>query len=184
MAYRADIEIGVKGTRQLEQLRSLITQTTQAYESLNRIAKTRGGLIQNVANYTTQLERTRRAIDNVTMGLQAEAKAIREYVTAMGQANTARARQNYLIEQEIANRRKVQATVNAGFGQQGPAVPPSMRNAGFGQLGPALPPKTAAGKGGSGIGKGISGAVSNAAIGGAFPLLFGQSGAAAAGGAV
>jgi tape measure domain-containing protein len=184
VAYRADIEIGVKGTRQLEQLRSLITQTTQAYESLNRIAKTRGGLIQNVANYTTQLERTRRAIDNVTMGSQAEAKAIREYVTAMGQANTARARQNYLIEQEIANRRKVQATINAGFGQQGPAVPPSMRNAGFGQLGPALPPKTAAGKGGSGIGKGISGAVSNAAIGGAFPLLFGQSGAAAAGGAL
>ena len=38
--------------------------------------------------------------------------------------------------------------------------------------------------GSSGMGKGISGAVSNAAIGGAFPLLFGQSGAAAAGGAL
>jgi tape measure domain-containing protein len=35
-----------------------------------------------------------------------------------------------------------------------------------------------------GIGKGIGGALSNAAIGGAFPLLFGQSGAAAAGGAL
>ena len=184
MAYRADIEIGVKGTRQLEQLRSLITQTTQAYESLNRIAKTRGGLVQNLANYTTQVDRARRAIDNATMGSQAETKAIREYVTAMGQANTARARQNYLIEQEIANRRKVQATVNAGFGQQGPAVPPSMRNAGFGQFGPALPPKASAAKPGAGIGKGIMGAASNAAIGGAFPLLFGQSGAAAAGGAL
>ena len=184
MAYRADIEIGVRGTRQLEQLRSLITQTTQAYESLNRIAGTRGGLIQNLANYTTQVDRARRAIDNVTMGSQAETKAIREYVTAMGQANTARARQNYLIEQEIANRRRVQATMNAGFGQQGPAVPPSMRNAGFGQFGPALPPRAGAARPGAGIGKGIMGAASNAAIGGAFPLLFGQSGAAAAGGAL
>jgi tape measure domain-containing protein len=39
------------------------------------------------------------------------------------------------------------------------------------------------GKGG-GFGKNIGGVVSNAAIGGAFPLLFGQSGAAAAGGAI
>jgi tape measure domain-containing protein len=184
VAYRADIEIGVKGTRQLEQLRSLITQTTQAYESLNRIAKTRGGLVQNLANYTTQVDRARKAIDNATMGSKAETKAIREYVTAMGQANTARARQNYLIEQEIANRRRVQATMNAGFGQQGPAVPPSMRNAGFGQFGPALPPRAGAARPGAGIGKGIMGAASNAAIGGAFPLLFGQSGAAAAGGAL
>lgn len=184
MAYRADIEIGVRGTRQLEQLRSLITQTTEAYESLNRIARTRGGLVQNLANYTTQVDRARRAIDNVTMGSQAETKAIREYVTAMGQANTARARQNYLIQLEIAGRRRIQATVNAGVGQQGAAVPPSMRNAGVGKQGPALPPKTAARAAGGGIGKGIMGAASNAAIGGAFPLLFGQSGAAAAGGAL
>jgi tape measure domain-containing protein len=37
---------------------------------------------------------------------------------------------------------------------------------------------------GGGLGKGAAGALSNAAIGGAFPLLFGQSGAAAAGGAL
>ena len=167
-AYRADIEIGVKGTRQLEQLRSLITQTTQAFDSLNRIASTRGGLVQNVSNYVNQLNRASLALDNVTMGSLAEAKAIREYVTVMGQANTARARQNYLIQQEIANRRQVQATVDAGFGQQGPALPPSMRT----------------GTRQAGGGKGINRAISSAAIGGAFPLLFGQSGAAATGGAI
>jgi tape measure domain-containing protein len=37
---------------------------------------------------------------------------------------------------------------------------------------------------GGGLGKGAAGALSNAAVGGAFPLLFGQSGAAAAGGAI
>ena len=188
MAYRAEIEIGVKGTRELERLRSLITQSTQAFESLNRIAAKRGGLNQTLANYETQLTRAKRAIDNVTAGTQAETKAIREYVTALGVANAARARQNYLIEQEIANRRKVQATLNAGFGQQGAALPPSMRNAGFGQQGPAFAP-AAARRGGGGaaatLGGGrIGGVVSNTVIGGAFPLLFGQGGAAATGGAL
>ena len=37
---------------------------------------------------------------------------------------------------------------------------------------------------GGGFGKAASGALSNAAVGGAFPLLFGQSGTAAAGGAI
>ena len=143
MAYRAEIEIGVRGTRELERLRSLITQSTQAFESLNRIAAKRGGLNQTLDNYETQLVRAKRAIDNVTAGTQAEVKAIREYVTAMGLANAARDRQNYLIAQEVANRRRVQATINAGFGQQGAALPPSMRNAGFGQQGPALAPAAA-----------------------------------------
>ena len=188
MAYRAEIEIGVKGTRELERLRSLITQSTQAFESLNSIAAKRGGLNQTLANYETQLTRAKRAIDNVTAGTQAEVKAIREYVTAMGLANAARDRQNYLIAQEVANRRKVQATINAGFGQQGAALPPSMRNAGFGQQGPALPSAAARRAGGGAaatLGGGrVGGIVSNAVIGGAFPLLFGQGGAAATGGAL
>ena len=188
MAYRAEIEIGVKGTRELERLRSLITQSTQAFESLNRIAAKRGGLNQTLANYETQLTRAKRAIDNVTAGTQAEVKAIREYVTAMGLANAARDRQNYLIAQEVANRRKVQATINAGFGQQGAALPPSMRNAGFGQQGPSLPPAAARRAGGGAAATlssgNIGGIVSNAVIGGAFPLLFGQGGAAATGGAL
>lgn len=188
MAYRAEIEIGVRGTRELERLRSLITQSTQAFESLNRIAAKRGGLNQTLANYETQLTRAKRAIDNVTAGTQAEVKAIREYVTAMGLANAARDRQNYLIAQEVANRRKVQATINAGFGQQGAALPPSMRNAGFGQQGPSLPPAAARRAGGGAaatLGGGrIGGVISNTVIGGAFPLLFGQGGAAATGGAL
>jgi len=184
VAYRAEIEIGVKGQRELERLRSLITQTTTAFESLNKIAAARGGLNQTLVNYETQLTRAKRAIDNVTAGTQAEVKAIREYVTAMGLANAARDRQNYLIAQEVANRRRVQATINAGFGQQGPALPPSMRNAGFGQQGPGLPPRVSTRRAGGVGGGNVGGIVSNAIIGGAFPLLFGQGGGAATGGAI
>jgi tape measure domain-containing protein len=184
VAYRADIEIGVKGQEAIGRLQKQLDGTLYKINKLNSTSVFRtGNVTQNIDRYTKQVDLAARAIDRAAMGTIQETRAITNYVTAMGQANAARARQNYLIEQEIANRRKVQATVNAGFGQQGAALPPSMRNAGFGQQGPALPPRATA-RAGGGIGKGISGAVSNAAIGGAFPLLFGQSGAAAAGGAL
>ena len=166
-AYRADIEIGIRGQRELERLRSSITLTTQAFESLNRVAAQRGALRQTLDNYENQLNRAARAINNVTFGSQAETKAIREYVTAMGAANAARSRQNALIAQEIANRRQVIATANAGFGAQGPA----------------LPPGRGGGRGGGG-GSNTGGAISSALIGGGFPLLFGQGPTAAAGGAL
>jgi hypothetical protein len=166
-AYRADIEIGIRGQRELERLRSSITLTTQAFESLNRVAAQRGALRQTLENYENQLNRAARAINNVTFGSQAETKAIREYVTAMGAANAARSRQNALIAQEIANRRQVTATANAGFGVQGPA----------------LPPERGGGRGGGGRSN-TGGAISSALIGGGFPLLFGQGPAAAAGGAL
>jgi tape measure domain-containing protein len=90
-------------------------------------------------------------------------------VQALGQANAARDRQNRLIQQQIALQRKAVPTANAGFGVQGPALPPATG---------------AAARTSRGIGGRLGGAVSGAVIGGAFPLLFGQSGGAAAGGAI
>lgn len=100
-AYRADIQIGVSGQQELERLRSAITQTSQAAESLNRIRVNGGRLAQSLENYNTQLERAQRNLQIVATASQAENKAITEYVTALGSANAARARQNDLIEDEI-----------------------------------------------------------------------------------
>jgi len=100
-AYRADIQIGVSGQRELERLRSAITQTSEAAESLNRIRVNGGRLAQSLENYNTQLERAQRNLQIVATASQAENKAITEYVTALGSANAARARQNDLIEDEI-----------------------------------------------------------------------------------
>ena len=111
----------------------------------------------------------------------------------MGAANAARSRQNFLIAQEVANRRRVVATANAGFGMQGPAIPAFMRT---GPSSPirgsrAIPGSPAAlaagapaGRGGGGGGGRLGGAISGSIIGGSFPLLFGQGAGAAAGGAV
>ena len=100
-AYRADIQIGVSGQQELERLRSAITQTSEAAESLNRIRVNGGRLAQSLENYNTQLERARRNLEAVATASLAENKAITEYVTALGSANAARARQNDLIEDEI-----------------------------------------------------------------------------------
>jgi len=58
---------------------------------------------------------------------------------------------------------------NAGFGVQGPAMPPARPSRNF------IPP---------GLQGRLGGAISGGIIGGAFPLLFGQGGAAATGGAI
>jgi tape measure domain-containing protein len=263
VAYKADIEIGVRGTRQLEQLRSEITKTSVAAQSLSDVVSARGSLVQNVQNYQSQLNRVSNALSLVTIGTKAETKAIEEYVTILGQANTARQRQQLLIDNEIKKRQelaRIQKLTAAGvfettrFKQpigpqqsplQGQSSPVNERIArtiagkkeqrqldeallkleiksaaianeklraerelGLATLrtvnarklevaGPQFPmagpmgldvygrgrKPTGGGKRG-GFGKAASGALSNAAVGGAFPLLFGQSGAAATGGAL
>lgn len=125
MAYRADIEIGVRGARSLEQLRSSINQTARAVDSLNDVVSARGSLVQSIQNYTNNLNRAARSLSLVGAGTVAETKAVREYVQALGEANAARARQNSLVAQELANQRRV-TPGNAGFGQQGPALPPAL----------------------------------------------------------
>lgn len=124
-AYRADIEIGVRGARSLEQLRSSINQTARAVDSLNDVVSARGSLVQSVQNYTNNLNRAARSLQLVGAGTVAETKAVREYVRALGEANSARSRQNSLVAQEIANQRRI-TPGNAGFGQQGPALPPTL----------------------------------------------------------
>jgi tape measure domain-containing protein len=106
VAYRADIEIGVRGVRQLEQLRSEVNKTATAVDSLNAVVGARGGLVQSIKNYANQLDRAAQSLRNVGAGTRAETKAVEEYVTALGRANAARERQNALIDAEIKRRQE------------------------------------------------------------------------------
>ena len=165
-AYRAEIEIGVRGIRQLQDTTKQIDLLSKGVDGVN---KRFSGAIQSLNAYNTNLARAAATLNKVNAGTVAEADAVRQYVAALGQANAARDRQNKLIQQQIALQRKAVPTANAGFGVQGPALPPA---AGGGT------------RGGRGIGGRIGGAVRGSIIGGAFPLLFGQGGGAATGGAI
>ena len=166
MAYRADIEIGVKGIQQLQALTKQINILSTGVDSVN---KRLAGASQSVNAYNANLAKAAATLNKVNAGTIAEADAVRQYVQALGQANAARDRQNKLIQQQIVLQRKAVPTANAGFGVQGPALPPGV---------------TRGARRGGGIGGRIGGAISGSIIGGAFPLLFGQSGGAAAGGAI
>jgi tape measure domain-containing protein len=169
VAYRADIEIGVKGQEAIGRLQKQLDGTLNKINQLNKTSVFRtGNVTQNIDRYVKQLDLANKAISLAAAGTDQETRAYNNKAKALGNLNAIQARSNFLLEQAFANQRKVIATANAGFGQQGPA----------------LPPRATARAGGGGIGKNVGGAVSNAAIGGAFPLLFGQSGAAAAGGAI
>jgi len=93
----------------------------------------------------------------------------------------------FLEKQTAEEQRQVQLGIlgqktNKLPGQIGGPAFPSAGPVPLGMYGQGRTP--VGGRRGGGLGKAASGALSNAAVGGAFPLLFGQSGAAAAGGAI
>ena len=140
-------------------------------EILRRMAATRQQLI-GLAQNLQQLDK------NAVV-------AIADAQRAQESLNRTRERELQIAEQVAAIRRKEAANSNAARQRLADEVARQqrVRDAGFGLQGPALPPEKP-GKKSGGLGKLASGALSNAAVGGAFPLLFGQSGSAAAGGAL
>jgi hypothetical protein len=108
VAYRAEIEIGVKGASQLKQLQERIKDLAFRAEALQVITDNlySSKAVQSVRNYAGALNEAKSALDAVEIATKDEANAVREYVTALGEANEASARQNKLIEEEITLRNK------------------------------------------------------------------------------
>lgn len=167
MAYTADINIVVKGVRDLERVKTKLEETSASINKVNAAWQGASTGPKGLNAFNTALAKAKILLDRAQQGTEAETLAVKNYVTALNLANAARSRQNRLIQEQIAAQRKI-IPGNAGFGVQGPALPPSAIQSGRAQTG----------------GSRLGGIVSNAVIGGAFPLLFGQGGGAAAGGAI
>lgn len=194
--YTADIEIAVRGGQQVDGLIKGLNRLNNSINVVTRNAKLLEGKGFNVAsmeNYSRAVFKAENAIRKAAQGTRQEEQAVKALVTAIDAENKARARRNFLIAQEVANRRQVIATANAGVGLQGPQAAPI--RAGRGPASPirgtanmpGSPAALAVSRAGAGAGafaKRIPGAISGGIIGGAFPLLFGQGGGAAAGGLV
>ena len=194
--YTADIEIAVRGGAQVDGLIKNLNRLNNSINVVNRNAKLLEGKGFNVAsmeNYSRAVFKAENALRKAAQGTRQEEMAVRSLVSAMEIENKARARRNFLIAQEVANRRQVIATANAGFGLQGPQAAniragrgPASPLRGTANM-PGSPAALAAASGGSaarGISGRLGGAISGSIIGGAFPLLFGQGAGAAAGGAI
>ena len=192
MAYRAEIEIGVKGQEAIGRLQKQLDGTLYKINELNRTSVFRtGNVTQNIDKYTKQVSLAAKALDLAALGTQQETRAINNYVTAVGRANTARERQLNLIDTEIKKRQeleRVQKLTAAGIFETTRFKEP---------IGPALPPSVGSTKGfpSSPVGGGINMPGSpiaraaqrktfeNVALGAGFPLLFGGGPGAVLGGA-
>ena len=195
--YTADIEIAVRGGQQVDGLIKRLNKLNNSINVVNRNAKLLEGKNFNVANmenYSRAVSKAERALRKAAEGTKQESDAVTELVTAINIENRARERRNFLIAQEVANRRKVIATANAGVGVQGPLAAPV--KPGRGPASPlrgtaTMPGSPAAlsaverrGKSAVGRQNRLGEALGGGIIGGAFPLLFGQGGGAATGGAI
>ena len=101
MAYTADINIVVKGQAAVNSLqKSLIA----VGEKLDDLAKKRIGPAATLETFNKQLREARSRLDEVVAGTTNETAAIKNYVTALGNANAASERQNRLINDEIKAR--------------------------------------------------------------------------------
>lgn len=192
MAYRADIEIGVRGQEAISRLQKQLDGTLHKINELNKTSVFRtGNVAQNIDKYTQQLNLAVKALDLAALGTTQETRAINNYVTAVGRANAARERQTKLIDEEIKKRQeleRVQKLTAAKIFETtrykepiGPALPPPVPSTkGF----PSSPISGGLNMPGSPAARAAQRATfENVALGAGFPLLFGGGPGAVLGGA-
>lgn len=108
MAYTADINIVVRGQAAVNTLQKSLNDLGTRLDDL---AKKRLGPVSNLDTFNKQLSEASTRLNQVVAGTKNETEAIKNYVTALGNANAASARQNKLIQEEIDLRQA--ATVGA-----------------------------------------------------------------------
>jgi tape measure domain-containing protein len=145
----------------------------QKQQILQRMAATRQQLVGLAANLqrldqnsAIAIADAKRAQESLNLARERELQIAKEVAAIRSKEGAASVAARQRLAGEAARRQLIQ---NAGFGVQGPALPPAAGG-------------TA--RRGQGIGGRVGGAISGSIIGGAFPLLFGQGGGAAAGGAI
>jgi hypothetical protein len=135
VAYRAEIEIGVKGLRELRNLRKTVDEVNEQVNLLNDVSRQFNLPLQNIQAYNKSLQKASDSLSKVRLGTEQEIDTIKDYVATLGQANSARERQNRLIDQQIAKQRAAARTISPGetgftSAEMAPALPPSLRRVG------------------------------------------------------
>ena len=120
MAYRAEIEIGIKGAARLKDLQNRLKNLATLIDENNKKPLFDRVAVQSVNQYADALSTAKRNLDQVQIELNAAGKAtgnysksIKEFVTALGAANQAQEITNNLIDQEISARTQATAALKA-----------------------------------------------------------------------
>jgi hypothetical protein len=108
VAYRAEIEIGVKGAKQLEDFKNRLQKLGKLVEDTNKKQIFGTAQVTSVNQYnealskaTDTLNKARLQLDNAGKATKTYKKAIEDYVTALGAANERQEIQSKAIKEEI-----------------------------------------------------------------------------------
>ena len=159
MAYRADIEIAVRGAQQLKQLSRDISNVSGLVEGLNGYLETFGnGIARSFNNVSDAVQDARNTLNKAVVGTQEATAAAYQLVRAETELNEVLLdRERLLRKVRLAG--KPTAAPAGGFPTEGPMVSP-----GF-----------------TGMQRNIGRFGENLALGAGFPLLFGGGAGSVAG---
>jgi lambda family phage tail tape measure protein len=164
VAYRADIEIAVKGATQITNLRQQITALSTGVDNLNK--SLRSGTVASIDNFNKLVSTSDRVMRSAVQGTRLQKQAIDTYVRSVAAAEKA----ENSLQRAIATRRKelglATATTNAASRSRG---------GGGGRIGGAISGAVIGGSFPLLFGQG-TGAAAGGAIGGLAGGLLGPGG--------
>lgn len=108
MAYRADIEIAVKGARELKALQNEIQRTSDKIDSLNgELRAVANQIPRSISNLNKIVAETAENFNKVALGTDEAITAARDYIRATDQLNTGLRERASLLAEVAANERKI-----------------------------------------------------------------------------
>lgn len=89
MAYRADIEIAVRGAQELKRLQNEVSATSKLIESLNSYIENigSGGVVRNINNLQDVVQKAANAFNQAALNTDEAAIAARKYIDATNDLN-------------------------------------------------------------------------------------------------
>ncbi len=151
MAYRADIEIAVRGAQQLRQLTRDINNVSTLVDDLNGYLGTFGqGIARSFSNVSDAVQNARNTLNKAVIGTQEATAAAHQLVKAETALNEVLAERAQLLRR-VRSAGKPTAGPAGGFPTEGPMASPGFR----------------------GMQKSVGKFGENLALGAGFPLLFG-----------
>jgi len=126
VAYRADIEIAVKGAQELKRLQNEIRTAADAVNSLNSNLSGIANLIpRSFNNLSKTVADAAKSFNAAALGTDEATEAARKYVQATDELN-AGLRERVALLAKVRAEQRITKPGDAGTGQQTPALPPEL----------------------------------------------------------
>jgi tape measure domain-containing protein len=130
VAYRADIEIAVRGARQLKDLQNQLLTTADTVSALDgNLRAVANQLPRSISNLKSLASQAAESFDKVALNTSEAIDAAKHYIKTTDELNKGLQERLNLVRSIRATETAAQRRVtpgDAGYGQQTPALPPSM----------------------------------------------------------